>query len=174
MIRNALTTAGLTDLDYIVLFGENAALPHASASSTKTLQPGEFALFDVGGNLGGYISDFTRTMLPSLVPSYSRFWSSCHHSKPAEDESLMTSEGEWPSARAKKIWETVQRAQIAGLEALVPKKNGEENEQVWAMDVDKAAREVIVKEGWGKYFSHRVGHGIGYEHLFLSVLRNRG
>jgi len=30
-------------------------------------------------------------------------------------------------------------------------------------DVDKAAREVIEKSGYGKYFTHRTGHGIGME-----------
>lgn len=29
-------------------------------------------------------------------------------------------------------------------------------------DVDKAARDVIIKAGYGKYFKNRVGHGIGY------------
>jgi Xaa-Pro dipeptidase len=29
--------------------------------------------------------------------------------------------------------------------------------------VDKAARDVIEKAGYGKYFTHRVGHGIGME-----------
>jgi Xaa-Pro dipeptidase len=29
--------------------------------------------------------------------------------------------------------------------------------------VDKAAREVIEKSGYGKYFTHRTGHGIGME-----------
>ncbi len=30
-------------------------------------------------------------------------------------------------------------------------------------DVDKAARDVIEKSGYGKYFTHRTGHGIGME-----------
>ena len=30
-------------------------------------------------------------------------------------------------------------------------------------DIDKAARTVIDKSGYGKYFTHRVGHGIGME-----------
>ena len=32
-----------------------------------------------------------------------------------------------------------------------------------AKNVDKAAREVIEKAGFGKYFIHRTGHGIGTE-----------
>ena len=30
-------------------------------------------------------------------------------------------------------------------------------------NVDKAARDVIEKAGYGKYFTHRTGHGIGME-----------
>ncbi|SCV67871.1 BQ2448_5482 [Microbotryum intermedium] len=53
LISNALTSAGLTDLSIIVLFGPNGAIPHASASENKRLEPGEFALFDVVGGGGG-------------------------------------------------------------------------------------------------------------------------
>lgn len=34
---------------------------------------------------------------------------------------------------------------------------------VSAGDVDRAAREVITKSGYGKYFTHRTGHGLGIE-----------
>ncbi|KAI5481630.1 hypothetical protein MNV49_002856 [Pseudohyphozyma bogoriensis] len=150
MILKALTAAGLKDLEAIVLFGENAALPHATASHSKTLHKGEFALFDVGGSIGGYNSDFTRTMLPDSP-------SSCHGAR------LQA----WPDARAEKIWKTVHAAQEAALAALV--KN--ETEMVWAANVDKAAREVIEEAGFGISFTHRVGHGIGlqvHEHPYLN------
>src|SRR5699024_11765993 len=46
----------------------------------------------------------------------------------------------------------------------------------WSSDVcssdliDKAARDHIVKEGYGKYFTHRTGHSIGIEaHEFGDV-----
>ena len=55
LIVNALKAGGLADIGAIVLFGENAALPHASAGTTKTLAEGEFALFDVDGSLFGYM-----------------------------------------------------------------------------------------------------------------------
>ena len=30
-----------------------------------------------------------------------------------------------------------------------------------ACDIDKAARELIDKKGWGKFFGHGLGHGVG-------------
>lgn len=62
----------------------------------------------------------------------------------------------WPSPRSQKIWETVHRAQEAALEAL-------KRPSVHAADVDRAARKVIAREGWEKYFTHRLGHGIGLQ-----------
>ncbi|GAA5914471.1 uncharacterized protein JCM6883_004809 [Sporobolomyces salmoneus] len=153
LIVNALKAGGLTDIGAIVLFGENAALPHASASSTTTLHEGEYALFDVDGSLFGYMSDFTRTMLPDR-------WIK------GRKEAVC----EWPkNERAKKIFETVQKAQRAALAQLVTSSNSSED-VVYASQVDKAARDVISAEGWGEFFTHRLGHGIGlevHEHPYL-------
>jgi len=54
-----------------------------------------------------------------------------------------------------KIHRIVQEANAAGCAAAKP--------GVPCADVDKAAREVIEKAGYGKYFTHRTGHGIGME-----------
>lgn len=141
----------------ITLFGDNAALPHASASPDRKLKEDEFALFDGGGSLFGYEvrasiltiesrphssprtqSDFTRTMLPD--PPASR----------------LPRNRKWPSARAERVWTTVHRAQQAALDALLTPN---ESSVVYAADVDRAARGVIEREGWGQYFTHRLGHG---------------
>ena len=53
----------------------------------------------------------------------------------------------------KKIYDTVCRARDASIRKI--------REGVTAEEVDKAAREIIDKKGWGKYFGHGVGHGIG-------------
>jgi Xaa-Pro dipeptidase len=54
-----------------------------------------------------------------------------------------------------KIHKIVQEANAAGRAAGKP--------GVPCADVDKAARDVIEKSGYGKYFTHRTGHGIGME-----------
>jgi len=58
-------------------------------------------------------------------------------------------------AELKKIYETVKQANAAGRAAGRP--------GIPAGDVDRAARAVIESAGYGKYFTHRTGHGIGME-----------
>ncbi len=63
-----------------------------------------------------------------------------------------------PTDKMKQVFETVLRAQSA---ALAQAKPG-----VAAGSVDAAARKVIVDAGYGpgyKYFTHRVGHGLGMD-----------
>jgi len=55
----------------------------------------------------------------------------------------------------KKIHKIVQEANAAGRLTAKP--------GVPCANVDKAARDVIEKAGYGKYFTHRTGHGIGME-----------
>jgi Xaa-Pro dipeptidase len=55
----------------------------------------------------------------------------------------------------KKIHQIVQDANAAGRAAGKP--------GVPCANVDKAARDVIESAGYGKYFTHRTGHGIGME-----------
>lgn len=63
-----------------------------------------------------------------------------------------------PSEKVRKIWDIVKKAQSAALAAARP--------GVPCEAVDAAARKVIVDAGYGpdyKYFTHRVGHGIGLD-----------
>jgi len=59
------------------------------------------------------------------------------------------------SKEAKKVYQIVQESQAAGLEAVKP--------HVTCKSVDDASRKVIEKKGYGKYFIHSTGHGIGLE-----------
>jgi Xaa-Pro aminopeptidase len=59
------------------------------------------------------------------------------------------------STKLEKIYRVVLKAQLRGIKAIRPGAKG--------CDVDKAARSVIEKAGYGKQFGHGLGHGIGLE-----------
>src|SRR5699024_2567515 len=56
---------------------------------------------------------------------------------------------------AREVYDVVLRAQLAGIEAATPGTR--------LVDVDAAARSVIEEAGYGEYFVHSTGHGIGLE-----------
>jgi Xaa-Pro aminopeptidase len=58
-----------------------------------------------------------------------------------------------PTDEAREVFDVVLRAQQAGFEAVRP--------GVACQAIDRAARKVIADAGYGEYFIHRVGHGIG-------------
>ena len=58
-----------------------------------------------------------------------------------------------PDPDVQEVHDIVRRAQQAGFEAVRP--------GVPCQDVDRAARAVITDAGYGDYFIHRTGHGIG-------------
>lgn len=107
----------------IIASGLRAALPHGVASSKK-IAPGDFVVIDFGAVYDGYHSDITRTYCVGDA-----------------------------SERQKEIYDTVLRAQLAGLNAV---KAG-----ALCREVDQAAREIIETAGLGEYFGHGLGHGVG-------------
>ncbi len=63
-----------------------------------------------------------------------------------------------PSVEQRRVWSLVKEAQSVALEKAAP--------GVPAGEVDRAAREVITRGGFGpgyEYFTHRLGHGIGMD-----------
>jgi D-alanyl-D-alanine dipeptidase len=58
-----------------------------------------------------------------------------------------------PTAEEREVHDIVRAAQQAGFEAVRP--------GVACQEIDRAARKVITDAGYGEYFIHRVGHGIG-------------
>ena len=60
-----------------------------------------------------------------------------------------------PDEKFKKIYTTVLKAQLISMETAKPDMTGEE--------IDKIARNIITSEGYGEYFGHSLGHGVGIE-----------
>lgn len=110
----------------IVASGYRSALPHGVASHKK-IKKGEFITFDFGATINGYVSDVTRTVVLGK-----------------------------PTQKQKKIYDTVLRAQQAGIKKV--------RAGVMAKAVDEASRKVIQKAGFGKNFGHGTGHGIGFHY----------
>lgn len=108
----------------IVASGPRSAMPHGVASKRK-VKNGEFITFDFGATVNGYVSDITRTVVVGKA-----------------------------SPRHKKIYNTVLKAQLAGIRKV--------RAGVMGREVDKACRDIINKSGYGRTFGHGTGHGIGY------------
>ena len=60
-----------------------------------------------------------------------------------------------PEQELRAVYEVVKQANMAGRQAGRPR--------IPAGDIDKAARQVIEQAGYGQYFTHRTGHGLGME-----------
>lgn len=54
-----------------------------------------------------------------------------------------------------KVWKIVDKARRAGIKALKP--------GVATKDIDATARGIIAQAGYGDYFTHRTGHGVGMD-----------
>ncbi|MDS9471747.1 Xaa-Pro peptidase family protein [Sporosarcina pasteurii] len=67
-----------------------------------------------------------------------------------------------PSDEQRKIYETVKLAEQTAVDKVRP--------GIQAKELDKAARDVISDAGYGEYFTHRLGHGLGISvHEYPSV-----
>lgn len=59
------------------------------------------------------------------------------------------------SEKQREVYELVKKANLTAIRKIRP--------GVLLADIDKAARDVITEGGYGPYFTHRLGHGIGLE-----------
>jgi len=114
-----------SSFDTIVASGYRSALPHGVASS-KVIQSGELVTLDFGALLNGYVSDITRTVAVGPI-----------------------------SPELQTIYDTVLKAQLAGVDGLRPGITG--------IEADALTRDIIKDAGYGEYFGHSTGHGIGLE-----------
>jgi Xaa-Pro aminopeptidase len=130
-VRQRLIDEGHDLADFaIVGSGPNSASPHHDASD-RVIGAGEPIVLDIGGTLGGYGSDTTRTI-----------W-------------VGGEAGVEPEPEFRRVFELVREAQAQATAAVRP--------GVPAEAIDAAARKVIADGGFGEFFTHRTGHGIGLE-----------
>ncbi|MCI0641253.1 MAG: M24 family metallopeptidase, partial [Gemmataceae bacterium] len=127
----------------IVAVGARAALPHAPPT-LKRISEAPLVLVDWGAHGPFYKSDLTRVLLT--------------HNNVA---SVVRSQGVDPKIRD--IYDVVLRAQAQAITTIRP--------GILAKDVDAAARNVITQAGYGDYFTHSVGHGIGMQVHETPVMR---
>ncbi|MBQ2619464.1 MAG: aminopeptidase P family protein [Oscillospiraceae bacterium] len=111
--------------DPITITGANTSKPHG-VPGEAVVRPGDFVTMDFGTLVGGYHSDMTRTVAVGY----------------ATDE-------------MRRVYDTVLRAQLAGIERMCAGTTGAE--------VHQAADELITAAGYGGFFGHGFGHSVGLE-----------
>ena len=111
--------------DPIVVTGAKTSMPHG-VPGDRVICEGDFVTMDFGSTKNGYCSDMTRTVAIGY----------------ATDE-------------MKNVYETVLRAQLAGISSA--------RAGVLGRDIDAAARKVIADAGYGAYFGHGFGHSLGLD-----------
>jgi len=130
----AMEKAGLVpDHAPIVGFGVNAGNPHYEPVHGRdlTLEPNQVVLLDLFGRYPGAVS---------------------------ADQTWMGFSGTHPPERVRTVWAAVRDGRDAAL-ALI-RNAGATRERIAGWQVDRAARDVIEKAGFGEFFVHRTGHSI--------------
>lgn len=107
----------------------------------------------IGGNGSAPHHDADDTaLLASVLPTTVIIDTGGVHERYISDITRTFIVGE-PTEEMRKVYETVLAANLAGIAAAKP--------GVTLQEVDAAARAVIVAAGYGAYFTHRTGHGVG-------------
>ncbi|AXH14198.1 X-Pro aminopeptidase [Malaciobacter mytili LMG 24559] len=122
--------------DPIVAINENAAKPHALPTK-KRLKLNDLLLVDAGIKYKRYCSDRTCT-------SHVDF-----------ENFSFKREQKFKNKKHQKIYDLVLKAQQTAIKhAKIGMK---------ASQIDSLARDIITKAGYGKYFVHSTGHGVGLD-----------
>jgi Xaa-Pro aminopeptidase len=145
--KECLSKVGNLELSFdpIVAINANAAKPHALPTSKK-LKKDDLILVDAGIKYKRYCSD--RTCTSSFDDSFD-----------------FSREQKFKDKTKQKVYDIVLEAQH---KAIKKTRVG-----MKAKDIDKIARDVIVKAGYGKYFVHSTGHGVGLDIHEYPVISSR-
>jgi Xaa-Pro aminopeptidase len=137
MAKGVLGNYGKYDLSFdpIVAINANAAKPHATPTK-KRLKKGDLLLVDAGLKYKRYCSDRTRTVYAGERFSFGT--KQCFGKK-----------------KIQKAYDTVLKAHDR---AIRKARSG-----MKAREVDALTRDLIEKAGFGKYYVHSTGHGVGLD-----------
>ena len=124
-LERAFIDAGADGVAFpsIVASGPNAAIPHHEPTQ-RQVEAGDLLTIDCGAEVDGYHADHTRTVAIGHL-----------------------------DAELREVYDTVRRAQAAGMAVVIEGATGGE--------VDAAARLVIEEAGYADAFLHGTGHGVG-------------
>jgi D-alanyl-D-alanine dipeptidase len=137
LARNSQSAVAFT----IVASGPNSALPHHE-TGRRTLGRGDVVILDFG----------TRGVVPVRGKSGAEFSHSYGYNS---DITVTCAVSEPIDPEVRKVYGIVRDAQQAAIDTVRP--------GVACQDVDRAARAVIETAGYGEFFIHRTGHGLGLQ-----------
>ncbi len=142
-IRGRFDRAGLEwDDGPSVSFNEHSSIPHYDP------QPGESFVIRREGWL--------------LIDLWARKKSSSASERNISADITWTAKlGEPPTVKQQEVFNAVAGARDAAFELLENRVLEGDNPQGW--EIDRAARDVIEKAGYGEFFIHRLGHSLGHE-----------
>ncbi|TFG14677.1 MAG: aminopeptidase P family protein [Promethearchaeota archaeon] len=127
----------ITDMSPIVGVNEHAADPHyVPLKKSSTIKNGDLLLIDSWAKLKGDDSVYV-------------------------DITRMAFVGEDIPPRIQEIWDVVKEARDIAIKFETEKLESGESCAGW--EVDQIARNFVEDQGFGKFFSHRLGHSIGRE-----------
>jgi len=137
MAKTALSEYGKYELSFdpIVAINANASKPHATPT-TKSLNKKDLLLIDAGLKYKRYCSDRTRTAYANKSLSFDI-------------------EQKFKNKKIQKAYDTVLKAHDNAIEKA---RSG-----MKAKEIDALTRNIIDKAGFGKYFVHSTGHGVGLD-----------
>ena len=137
LAESYLRDYGTRDISFepILAINENAAKPHAMPTNKK-LKGGDLILFDAGVKYKRYCSDRTRTAF-------------------FNGDFKFNYKQKFSSKKIQKAYDCVLKAHD---KAISKARSG-----MKAKEIDALARDVIEKAGFGKYFVHSTGHGVGLD-----------
>lgn len=147
LAKEYLSFQGRFELSFspIVAINSNAAKPHATPTDTK-LNENDLLLIDAGLKFERYCSDRTRTIS-------------------VEGNINCSLVQNFNSKEKQKVYDVVLKAHDSAIK--------EARSGMKASQIDKIARDIISDYGFGDYFVHSTGHGVGLDIHELPVISSK-